>query len=159
LIRPDALLRLGFLVPLNIPAVLEADLPFMAACHSCLITSIDSIEDVANLESLLGFLDERNHEHASLGPDLLIDRRALADILREDNYFSGFDEIWLFADPPAVPKPEQIHLTIRAPTEESFAAIAEWMTATNCVVGLGDGTALCYVTNEAEVAGQISSLS
>jgi hypothetical protein len=64
----------------------------------------------------------------------------------------------MFAEEPRLPKPEEARLTPTPFDEPKFAAVAEWMAATDCIVGLGDGSGLAYVTNDAAVAGWIASL-
>lgn len=156
--RPDGLLRTGFVVPLDLRSVLTQDPPFVAAARFCLVAEIDSTDDVAGLQSLHRFLTGAGHDYRALGKGIVTDTAALSSLLGDDNYFTGFDEIWLFREEPAAAKPEELSLTTVPLAWTKFKLAAEWMAETNCIVGLGDGDGLAWVTNEAAVAGWISSL-
>jgi hypothetical protein len=69
-----------------------------------------------------------------------------------------FDEVWLFDEDPIEPKPERASIVApydfgeEVPTTE----VADWMWRSGCIVGLGDGISLNYVTVDEGIARQLS---
>jgi len=61
--------------------------------------------------------------------------------------FFHFDEVWLCDRPPAQapPAPASIVCPVRLDEEALPRAVAEWMHASGCLAGLGDGDGLNYV--------------
>jgi hypothetical protein len=65
--------------------------------------------------------------------------------------------VWLSGEAPLGPKPEGVSIVApRNLSDEVPNEVAEWMYRSGCVVGLGDGEGLNYVTIDEDVARQLS---
>jgi hypothetical protein len=76
------------------------------------------------------------------------------------NLFTGFDEIWLASVVPTLMRPEEASLV--APVNLDFempGAIAEWMAASQCVLGLGDGWGVNFVATNRDVVAELGLIS
>jgi hypothetical protein len=155
---PLEALRTGFVVDLDVPSVIAAEPEFLADCRHCLITSVDSsVTDLAELPGLVRFFRATGHPRTRLGDGVVTTSEALVDLVTGD-FFGGFDELWLFPERPTLPRPDGAGLTVSGLPFDRFPEAAEWMAATGCVVGLGDGTGLAYATLDARVAGLVAGL-
>ena len=91
------------------------------------------------------------------GSGVLLSGQQTVSLAREYLLFTHFDEVWLFREAPMEPKPEGV--SIVAPynlSEVVPSEVADWMWRSGCVVGLGDGEGLNYVTVDEGVARQLS---
>jgi hypothetical protein len=139
---------------LTVPSVFEAGPSFLAKCRFVLVTSVDSIREVANLP-----LGSYGHEH--LGSGALFEVPAFRRLMAHRNFFTGFDEVWLFEERPGQPMPPGASITSEAPIdpERDLAGVAAWMAGNRCLVGLGDGYGLNYVTLLDDVAREMDALA
>jgi hypothetical protein len=81
-----------------------------------------------------------------VGCDVATEGKALLSLI-ESGFFTGFDEVWLFDDPPRSPKPGALRLTSDAPLRGPPAEeLEDWMRSCGCYAGLGDGDGLNFVT-------------
>ncbi len=118
-----------------------------------LITCVDSTTDLSHLKTARA-ITQRHPQCGFLGTALVIPGELLADIVTEFNLFNGFDEAWFFRNVPQVAKPDDVSLV--APLDLRQEAIPQelrdWMRASGCELGLGDGGGLNYVTLDERVA-------
>jgi hypothetical protein len=92
---------------------------------------------------------------------LIVFRNKIWELLKKDEIFTGFDELWFFNAEPVITKPHDV--TIVCPPEileqsiDDMNDIADWMEKSGCVLGLGDGTGLNYVTTDLKIASKIEN--
>lgn len=123
-----------------------------------MITAIDSTRDAGDLlpvhEHVEGADASPGPFRARLGRGVVLDIDGLAVLLDDSNYFTGFDEVWLFEVPPKEPLPDRVVLTSDARVQKD-PQVDAWIERTRCVVGLGDGLGLSYITPHRAVADVI----
>jgi hypothetical protein len=111
-----------------------------------LISMVDSTPRVGDMLSLKMRLSELGASARIVGCDVATEGKALLSLI-ESGFFTGFDEVWLFDDPPRSPKPGALRLTsdapLRGPPPEQ---LEDWMRSCGCYAGLGDGDGLNFVT-------------
>ena len=125
-----------------------------------LVTSLDSAIDIS--ESSIGReIAEQYPECTFLGNGLVVPWEALPAIAEQFNLFNGFDEIWCFEHMPEVAKP--LDFCIVAPldlsSEPAPPLLSAWMERSGCVLGLGDGVGLNYVTGDPEIPAALVRLA
>jgi hypothetical protein len=102
-------------------------------------------------------LTEHVDEFREVGSGVLLSGRQTVLLARKYLLFTHFDEFWLFREVPIEPKPEGVRIV--APYnlgEEVPPEVANWMYRSGCIVGLGDGDGLNYVTVDERVARRLS---
>jgi hypothetical protein len=131
---------------LDIPSGLDALWSGMPGRGFALITTIDSTDDVAGID-LLPLLDAAGMEHNTLGRGVVVREAVVARLIEQYDFFTGFDELWLFDAPPDEAKPKQVRITSDRPFDDASppAAVDVWMLRTGCRLGLGDGVGLNWV--------------
>jgi hypothetical protein len=147
----------GWLPDLDIPAAYAALEHLLPADGLVLVTSLDSERDMSKIGGLLAWLE------ATSGPrfldgGLLLARHDLANLIRDQNYFVGFDELWLFDAAPSVGKPQSIALTSELHFEMS-PDVVQWFRSSGALLGLGDGDGLNFITCWPEIARHLRSLT
>lgn len=120
----------------------------------CLVTCIDGSRDVKGAMEGKGLAGWEG-VCSVLGHGLVVGEGKILEVARAYELFNGFDEIWLFEARPTVEKPRGISivpppadLTAVAPPQE----LREWIEASGCVLGLGDGIGMNYITTSREIA-------
>lgn len=119
----------------------------------CLVTCIDSSRDLRTLKSIESIIKDLNIHGAFLNGSLILKGELICKLEKSYNLFNGFDELWLFDKKPLEVKP--VDLTITGPleiTHDRPKNLFEWMSTSGCILGLGDGTGLNYVTTEKSIA-------
>jgi hypothetical protein len=110
----------------------------------CLITCVDSNPDVKFMDGIF----TRETSCSVYGNGLLVRDAQIVEIGERYNLFNPFDEMWLFENPPTQEKPDTF--SIVAPLDLNKdplpQGLLEWFNASGCVLGLGDGIGLNYVT-------------
>ncbi|WP_074304455.1 hypothetical protein [Singulisphaera sp. GP187] len=70
-----------------------------------------------------------------------------------DKLFFGFDEAWFFGSKPPSIKPCDIYIVEPCPIDHlESSLVCDWMQQSGCILGLGDGLELNYVTTDAMIA-------
>ena len=118
--------------------------PSSSMAHA-LITCLDSSLDVKSLARTSKHLSDLGTQPKFVGKGLLLTTRRLLDAERHGRIFFGFDEIWFFAKPIVIPKPAG--LVITGPSKLSAQLVekhADWLDASGCTLGLGDGTGMNF---------------
>ena len=129
---------------------------FIESFPFALITSLDS-SPPSSLPNVRQALAEHVDEFREVGSGILLSGRQT--VLLACNYllFTHFDEVWLYREAPMEPKPEGISIVAPYDLSEGVTTeVANWMYRSECVVGLGDGDGLNYVTVDEHVARQLS---
>jgi hypothetical protein len=116
-----------------------------------LITSLDSSRDLAEME--FGEKIRRfDPSCAFLGAGVAVPGRLIKSIEESLGLFFGFDEVWCFDD--RVPHGKPPSVSIVAPlnfVEEGVSPeLVEWMRASGCALGLGDGFGLNFVMSDVQ---------
>jgi hypothetical protein len=124
---------------------------------SALITTIDSTDDVAGID-LVPLLAGAGIEHGTLGRAVVVGEAAVRRLIAEYDFFTGFDELWLFDAAPDETKPKQVRITSDRPFSEAPppTVLEAWMLRTGCRLGLGDGLGLNWVCADPRVASLLS---
>lgn len=137
----------------SIGLLLESQDAMFAGYAYVLITRVDSATDLRQVPTARAII-ERYPACRFLGGGLVIPAGALAEAGKEFNLFNGFDEAWWFSREPQLPKPDAVFLV--APLDLRDDAVSDqlrdWMRASGCELGLGDGVGLNYVALDESVA-------
>ncbi len=114
-----------------------------------LITSLDSSRDLDKD----AMIQQSGLRHRFLGSGVLFEGRAMRQLILADGMFSGFDELWCFRHEISIPTPPDVHLVgpLQIQTEIPVV-LKQWMKQSECILGLGDGTGLNYITNDPAIA-------
>jgi hypothetical protein len=138
-------------------ADLVAERPeFIESFPFALITSLDS-SPPTSLTNVQRALAEHVDGFREVGSGILLSGQQTVSLARKYLLFTHFDEVWLFREAPMESKPEGVRIV--APSnlsEEVPNEVVDWMWRSGCVVGLGDGEGLNYVTVDEGVARQLS---
>jgi hypothetical protein len=145
-------LQIGYLPDMCVLDALEL-LPAALRAPYALISAIDSARTVHRSTELVDSLLRREIDCLEVGDGVGI---ALDDVWRvaeDDNYFTGFDELWLFDSAPSASPPETAAITAdRFIAGPDAAAISSWMATSGCRVGFGDGDGAYWVTHDERLA-------
>jgi hypothetical protein len=138
-------------------ADLVADRPeFIESFPFALITSLDS-SPPTSLTNVRRALAEHVDEFREVGSGVLLSGQQTILLARKYLLFTHFDEVWLFRQALMEPKPEGVRIvTPYNLSEEVPTEVANWMRRSGCIVGLGDGDGLNYVTVDERVARQLA---
>jgi hypothetical protein len=160
----------------NIRIIAEEKPALIGQFPYCLITCIDSTVEIRKTTTAQNVVQDSSKECKFLGEGLLIPGSSIPDLIRDYNLFTGFDNIWCFREEPrTLPKPnlslvgptgvgEKLAEEVKEPEKlkelmdnferENFE-LREWMGASGCVLGLGDGCGLTYATVSEELADEL----
>lgn len=121
-----------------------------------LVTSLDSSRDL-NKDAMI---QKSGLLHHYLGSGALFEGRAMRQLMLADGMFSGFDELWCFRHEISIPTPPDVSLVgpLQIKTEIPDA-VQMWMKQSKCILGLGDGTGLNYITNDPAIAKLLENKS
>ena len=132
---------------------------FLSELPWCLVTCIDSEEDMESSMTAKKMVESKRF-CSFLGSGLLVGEGMIGDVGGEQGLFSGFDEIWLYRDRPTVEKPKEVsiippphYLSKDPPSKE----LLEWFNASGCILGLGDGVGMNYVTISKEIVESLDT--
>ena len=102
---------------------------------------------LGRLPSLVPLLGRLDVFYETVDDDVVVVVSTMVDLIEEHDFLSGFDEIWLCDAVPTAGKPEQFRPTSDVPVGPTPPlGLAEWMRASACRAGLGDGDGLNFVT-------------
>src|ERR687897_276196 len=129
---------------------------FIESFPFALITSLDS-SPPSSLTNVGRALAKHVDEFRQVGSGVLLSGEQLILLARKYLLFTHFDEVWLFREAPMEPKPEEVSIVaLYDLSEEVPPEVADWMWRSGCVVGLGDGDGLNYVTVDERIARLLS---
>ena len=149
-------LQVGYKEDLFIADLVAERPEFFESFPFALITSLDSAPPTS-LTNVQRALAEYVDEFREVGSGVLLSGKQLVRLARKYLLFTHFDEVWLFGEAPMEPEPEGVRIVAPCDlSEEVPAKVADWMYRSGCVVGLGDGDGLNYVTVDEGVARQLS---
>ncbi|MHC4464796.1 MAG: hypothetical protein ACYS30_25710 [Planctomycetota bacterium] len=122
-----------------------------------LVTCIDSSEDMKSTITARKIV-ELEGSCSFLGRSLLVSDGRIVDVAQRYNLFSHFDEIWLYRDRPAVDKPTVFSIVspLELSTDSLSRELLEWFDASGCILGLGDGIGMNYVTTSKEIVQSLN---
>lgn len=117
-----------------------------------LITSLDSSNELDRDK----MIRETSLPHSFLGNGVLFEAKLIPELGRLDGFFSGFDEIWCYKQKITIPKPKEVYfIGPYSPTKPISNPVKQWMRESQCILGLGDGVGLNYITSERRIADLI----
>ena len=132
------------------------------------ITSLDSVRSInsgVRSYSVLSKFEVHSNERSD--GKIVVSGQTVVNAALAENFFNGFDEIWLFADVPPEELPDTLYLATnqwmrsehyRADSDApSLHEIIRWMKSCGAVCGLSDGVCLEYVTHDTSLAGEIEA--
>lgn len=132
--------------------------PIFRTLPWCLLTCIDSSHEVRS-RIQAGRIAGWEGDCSFLGEALVVGEGKILELARAYKCFNGFDEIWLYENRPTMEKPKgislippPIDLTAVAPSRE----LLEWVEASGCVLGLGDGIGMNYITPSKDIAESLT---
>jgi hypothetical protein len=125
----------------------------------CLVTCIDSSPNVTFMMKAEG-IHKWEGFCSFLGKGLIVSDGKILNVAKEYNLFNGFDEIWLFRNCPTVEKPDEVSIVPPPPDLSRDAPpkeLLEWFNASGCIVGLGDGVGMNYMTTSREIVESLNT--
>jgi hypothetical protein len=132
---------------------------FLGRFPAVLITVLDSESSVQSTATASEIM-KTHSECFDLQDGLVVPGPLLSKVADDFRLFTGFDELWCFRKTPS-PKPRL--LSIVPPTVPSEGVLRtqfdEWMKRSDCVLGLGDGIGMNYVTTDSALASALENLA
>jgi hypothetical protein len=132
-------------------------------CPLALITCIDSSRNPGELVPALETMTKAQISWQIHGLGIVVPTRSLTIVA--NLLLNGFDEIWLLRSNPATDSSPPMPVTSEIPLPEKkgidgdrFHELVLWFDMNNCVLGLGDGYGLNYMTTDPHTAESIESL-
>ncbi|HET6383737.1 MAG TPA: hypothetical protein VFJ58_10125 [Armatimonadota bacterium] len=122
----------------------------------CLVTCIDSDTDVRALLAPDPLFRRFIEDCPTRRDGALISTAVALEMARTDEWFTGFEEVWLFSRPPAIEKPAA--LTIVPPVEYTTSLrtqIELWMERSGAALGIAGGLGTNYATLSANLCDAI----
>lgn len=136
----------------DIGRLIHDDANLLGRYHSVLLTTLDSQWDLAQ-SPICGRIIEAVPDSEQLGSGIVIPGSSLQGVAEDLGLFVGFDELWCFEAVPRLPKPEDLSIVPPiVPGRAELARLSAWFEASGCVLGVGDGVGLNYVTCDAALA-------
>ena len=119
----------------------------------CLVTCIDSSRNIKNLIPTKKIIADGEESCSLLGDGLVVGNKRIIDVVRKYNLFNGFDEIWLYKNRPTIEKPEEVSIvsTLDLSKDKPSKKLLDWFEESDCVLGLGDGIGMNYITTSKEI--------
>lgn len=121
-----------------------------------LITCLDSTREIDTLRIARGMV-ARYPACTVVSSGLLVPTSLLSDIDHAMGLFTGFDEVWCFRDGSPSVKPKRVSV-LPPPGFDSSAIpadVLEFMLKSNCMLALGDGFGMNYVTPDHNIAREL----
>ena len=84
-----------------------------------MLSCLDSARSVASLPSIQSFAASRGLSRDVLGEDLLLDGPRFQLLATDENFLTGFDEVWFCQQRPYVESPRGFVLTSDRPIQGS----------------------------------------
>jgi hypothetical protein len=137
----------------RVDVALERLLWFDATLQFVLLAVLDSTPDLRGSPSLDTY---RSEGLQFVGTQALVHRRVAERMLKDDALFTGFDEAWLFVEPPTRPRPDGCVITTDTETLADPVGLERWMCSTHAHVGLGDGLGLRAIAVASEATDALS---
>ena len=120
------------------------------------ITGVDSSFDMSSLLSLSRHFQPIQQHCTLRHGGIYLPTQLLVAQDRIDRLFTGFDELWLLAEPPVAPKPKELVITGPYRVSDAVLRLASvWMRQNKCALALGDGTGLNYIAKVSGIAKTI----
>lgn len=142
----------------NIHNILVGNPDIIARHPMVLITSIDSTRPLETTTAQLICSDPTLHAKMH-GYGIALPGSEVPRLIDSYNLFTGFDELWCFTNEPKVVKPEGLSIVLPRKISDDFPAdLDSWMNESGCILGLGDGEGLNYVTTDPDIATTIEEL-
>lgn len=123
-----------------------------------LILSLDSGSNLyVEMPSIAKIVHRRKLPLRNYQGKIATDGETIVKLAVEENFFSGFDEVWFFHQLPAVPPPKDVHIVsnitlsnaeITSGENNRIKQFLEWQSNTEAVFGLSDGTGLNYFATD-----------
>jgi len=112
-----------------------------------LVTCTDSTGDVKSTTTARKTVESED-SCSFLGRSLVVGNARIIDVAVRYDLFSHFDEMWLYQEPPLVGKPPGTSIVspVDLNTETPPKELLDWFVASNCLLGLGDGIGMNYLT-------------
>lgn len=127
---------------------------------SCvMITFVDSVRDLRQLAKAQHIV----REYPScefVGSALSVPGSVVSNVSHEHRLFTGFDELWCFDSVPILAKPEDVVITgpQDLATEGLNEGLESWMKQSECILGIGDGIGLNYITPHDTIAEHLAAI-
>jgi hypothetical protein len=157
---------IGYCPGQNISNIIE-NISQIGSFRYILISCIDSSREVASLPDIRKVIDRHRTFATYWGKNVIIDTEGINEIMHDHKLFTGFDEVWFLNKKPLESLPVNVCITseipiieINEPSDiEDLSTLAAWMERNNCLLGIGDGAGLNYITTEVTAAQLIESWS
>ena len=142
----------GWNADLDVLSALDRIASNRLARVTALLSVIDSSPDVARMISLIPLLERTGRAYTVVDRDVGVELPILLELF-EEQFFTGFDEVWLVRGTPRRGKPNGLRITSDLRLTGPREGLSEWMVDSNCLAGLGDGDGLNFATFDERLAG------
>lgn len=159
-------ISISFLPETEIRDVFAAYAEALGELGHALITRIDSSR-FASVAEVRRFFPRDIHGGRIEEYGLILTIPALLELSKAPQYFTGFDEIWFWRHEDAAIEPPAVRITSERPfgpatwhfdVEAELAVLRDWMAASQCVLALGDGCGLNYLTSAPAWVARLAQL-
>jgi len=117
-----------------------------------LVVTIDSSHVLTELPAIQKGI-EKGFDITSFDSKIILTNETIRKMNKEFSLFNGFDEIYCFPERPKALSPRKAFLTGPIKIENKIPDdLEQWMLNNNCLLGLGDGIGLNYITTEKAIA-------
>jgi hypothetical protein len=123
---------------------------------SVLITCMDSDRDVSDMARRSSGFHGLVIDYEVIDRAVLVSAEELKSLVRAREYFTGFDEIWLFDYAPSNIELPTMSITGESCIEDWYdSTLGRWIRDTRCLLGLGDGCLLNVVSPTSDLCRSI----
>jgi len=117
-----------------------------------LVVTIDSSHILTELPAIQKGI-EKGFDITFFDSKIILTNEVIRKVNKEFSLFNGFDEIYCFLEKPKALSPKKAFLTGPTEIENKIPDdLEQWMLNNNCLLGLGDGIGLNYITTEKAIA-------
>jgi hypothetical protein len=147
-------IRAGWIAGHNVRTLFVEQPELLTAFSFAVVTCLDSTRDVGP------YLRAQVPGAVSLGDGVVLAVAELETLLHEAGAFVGFDEVSLFDERPAIPKPDDVWFTSDEPITDrvDIDSLRAWVSASGCGLAVGDGIGLNYITVDFAIARSLDAL-
>jgi len=145
----------GHLPGATVGGWLTANASAIVSLPYVLISSVDSCSDVGAMPWATSRRISDPGWALSEAP-LVISGAAVVDLLKA-GLFTGFDELWIPGSIPVADPPTSASLVSPRRLDESLPlAVVDWLTASGCHLGVGDGDGMSFVVVDRVLGARLS---
>jgi hypothetical protein len=151
-----AKIRAGWLPDFRLGEFVQEHPSIFAQLPYVLLSSVDSDLNVSAMPWAKALFEKQPGWAASSDPLVTSGDWLVRLLLNGELSLNGFDELWICSKLPVPRRPEEAYIVApRQLNEEIPTATIRWMESSGCVLGLGDGYGLNFITTDMDLARRL----